>query len=268
MDDVAYWAATGHPPTWATAWGEDKLGPFVSFELADVTVRMRWCPAGNFLMSSPEGEEALDDEAIGQELILTQGFWLAETATTQELWQALMGMNPSRFKGKDLPVEQVSLDDVQAFLATALERGHELRLPREFEWEYACRAGTKTPFSFGATITTQQVNYDGNFPFGGGAEGEFRAKTVPVGSLPPNPWGLFEMHGNVWERCSDWRGTYVAGQAVDASEPDEIPYRVVRGGSWRDSAGRCQSAYRSGAVASERWDFLGFRLARSSGQGR
>lgn len=122
-----------------------------------------------------------------------------------------------------------------------------MRLPTEVEWEYACRAGTRTPFSFGANITSKQVNYDGNRPYAGGAKGKYREKTVTVKSLPPNPWGLFEMHGNVWEWCED----KYAGEC-----------RVARGGAWYNDAGYVRSADRYWDLPSFRNNSLGFRFAR------
>jgi hypothetical protein len=166
---------------------------------------------------------------------LSRGFWLADTVCTQALWQAVTGANPSHFKDDARnPVESVSWDDVQAFLSELNRRvpGLQARLPSEAEWEYACRAGTTTPFSFGDNITPEQVNYDGNQPYAGGEKGLYRQKTVPAGSLPANPWGLYEMHGNVWEWCADWYGDYPNTPQVDPTGPQTGGSRVLRGGSW------------------------------------
>ena len=164
------------------------------------------------MMGSPVDEaERFEDESPQHEVTISRGFWLFDTACTQALWQAVMGDNPSHFKGADRPVENVSFEDVAVFLERLNERlpGLDLVLPTEAQWEYACRAGTDTPFSFGANITTDQVNYAGFAPYAGAAEGEYRGQTVPVGSLPANPWGLFEMHGNVREWCVDtWHESY------------------------------------------------------------
>ncbi len=143
----------------------------------------------------------------------------------------------------------------------ALLPGLDARLPTEAQWEYACRAGTSTPFSFGTTITTEQVNFDGNHPYGGGSRGSYREKTVAVGSLPPNAWGLYEMHGNVWEWCADWYGEYAAGAQTDPVGPSKRPVRVVRGGSWGISAQGCRSAFRGWIEPGYRDLILGFRLA-------
>jgi formylglycine-generating enzyme required for sulfatase activity len=161
-------------------------------------------------MGSPEDERGRDNDERQHPVTLTRGFWLAETACTQAQWKAVMGDNPSRFqnepKSAQHPVEIVSWNDVAKFIKR-LNRavpGLEARLPTEAEWEYACRAGTATAFSFGDSITPEQVNYKGGRRNAGGAKGEYRQRTVPVKSLAPNSWGLHEMHGNVWEWCSDW----------------------------------------------------------------
>ena len=197
-------------PPWASAVGVDEFGLYADFRIEGVTQRMRWIPPGEFLMGSPEDEPERVDNERRHEVVLTHGFWLAETACTQALWEAVMGKNPSRFKGPERPVENVSWDDVQGFIARLNERvpGLELRLPTEAEWEYACRAGTQTPFWFGDNITPEQANYDGNYPYAGGKKGLYREQTVEVKALPANGWGLYQMHGNVWEWCADWFGEY------------------------------------------------------------
>jgi formylglycine-generating enzyme required for sulfatase activity len=217
-----------------------------------VTQRLRWISPGRFWMGSPEGElERRENEGPRHEVTISKGFWLFDTACTQALWEAVMGGNPSSFKGLDRPVEQVSWNDVQEFLGKINERvlGLNLVLPSEAQWEYACRAGEKTPFSFGETITPEQVNYNGNHPYRGGKKGLYREETVSVASLPPNPWGLYEMHGNVWEWCADHWHTSYEGAPSDGSawiQPSAAPGadRVLRGGSWNDDAQSVRSAYR------------------------
>ena len=142
---------------------------------------------------------------------------------TQEQWQAVMGNNPSHFKGeKNLPVEKVSWDDCQEFIKKLREKDKKpYRLPTEAEWEYACRAGTTTPFHFGETISTDQANYNGNFTYGNGKKGVYRKKTTPVGSFPANAWGLHDMHGNVWQWCQDWYGDYPQKDVVDPQGPEK-----------------------------------------------
>ena len=254
------------PPAWASAWGQDIFGCFADLEVKDILQRFRWIAPGSFLMGSPENEaERYSDETL-HSVTLTRGFWLADTACTQALWQAVMDDNPSYFKGDlHLPVESVSWLDVQRFIKrlNGLFKDLDLqaKLPNEAQWEYACRAGTQTPFSFGDNITPEQVNYDGDYPYAGGSKGLYRAKTVPVKSLPPNPWGLHEMHGNVWEWCADWYDGYPKQAIVDPTGPGHGEHRVVCGGSWYDNAGSTRSANRGWVGPDFRHFNFGFRLA-------
>lgn len=141
--------------------------------------------------------------------------------------------------------------------------GLKAQLPTEAQWEYACCAGTDTPFSFGDNITPEQVNYEGNYPYAGGKKGLYRQKTVPVKSLPANPWGLYEMHGNVWEWCQDaWQEKLPAKPVTDPEGAGgDTGQRVVRGGSWLDEGRYCRSAYRLRLSPDLRFNLLGFRLA-------
>lgn len=234
------------------------------FEVNGVAQQMRWIQPGKFLMGSPETEPERCSNELQHEVVLTQGFWLADTACTQELWEAVIGENPSRFKGAKRPVENVSFEDCERFLVkiNQLRPDLELRLPTEAQWEYACRAGTKTPFSFGETITVEQVNYDGNYPYQGGEKGKNREETVDVKALPANHWGLYEMHGNVLEWCSDWKGAYDRGRVVDPVGPKTGVKRVLRGGSWFNFARHCRSAYRYADHPGSRYYSFGFRLSR------
>ena len=161
---------TPFPDQWASEWGQDEHGIFQALTINRVKVVFRWIFPGRFFMGSSEKELEREKDEVQHEVALTRGFWLADTVCTQELWEAVMGENPSGFKdGKDWPVENVSWDMCKEFLEkiNGLEPGLKLRLPTEAEWEYACRAGTVTPFSFGEDITTDQVNYDGNYPYKG-----------------------------------------------------------------------------------------------------
>jgi formylglycine-generating enzyme required for sulfatase activity len=260
-------------PDWASAVGRDEHGLWTEIEVArdsapPVAQRLRWMSPGRFQMGSPEDEaERFDDEGPPHWVTLAKGFWLFDTAVTQALWQAVTGRNPSRFKGDEtLPVEQVSWDDAQRFLRkiNGTVPGLGLRLPSEAEWEYACRAGTEMPFSFGATITPEQVNYNGGYSYAGGAKGLYRQQTLPVGSLLPNAWGLYEMHGNVWEWCADaWHDNY-EGAPLDGSvwQAEGAEERVLRGGSWLSDARGCRSAYRNADDPGSRGDDFGFRCAR------
>ncbi|MDN5871058.1 MAG: formylglycine-generating enzyme family protein [Nitrococcus sp.] len=175
-----------------------------------------------------------------------------------------MGQNPSRFQGADRPVENVSWDDVPEFLQriNTSVPGLNLRLPSEAQWEYACRASTTTPFSFGANINPEQVNYNGDYPYAGREKGLDRKQTVAVKRLPPNPWGLYEMHGNVWEWVQDnWHDDYT-GAPADGSSWEAGAGRVVRGGSWCHNARNCRCASRSRYEPDGRYVNLGFRCAR------
>ncbi|PTT78480.1 hypothetical protein DBR42_23465, partial [Pelomonas sp. HMWF004] len=190
-------------------------------------------------------------------------------ACTQALWPAVLGEpNPSRFSDDpENPVEQVSWEDVQGFLARLAERlAAPAALPTEAEWEYACRAGKQEAFFWGSTVTTAQVNVDGDNPYNGGAEGEFRQRTVPVKALPANAWGLYQMHGNVWEWCADGLRGYEAASApvTDPQGPLDGARFAVRGGSWLYVARGARSACRFAFGRASRLDCLGFRFALRS----
>jgi sulfatase modifying factor 1 len=262
-------------PAWASDSGKDQYGTWADLKIADVTQRFRWIQPGTFTMGSPQAEK---DAVVASEpgfkywvakevphhVTLTQGFWLADSTCTQALWLAITGSNPANFtESPQNPVETVSWDDCQQFLSQLNDRvsGGGFRLPSEAQWEYACRAGTTTAFSFGSTITPEQVNYNGNVPFGGAAKGLYRQKTVPVKSLPPNAWGLYEMHGNVWQWCNDWYDEYSGSAVRDPAGPSSGSFRVFRGGSWLSTARCCRSAYRGGVTPGYRDSNLGFRVA-------
>src|SRR5262249_48891765 len=173
------------------ASGAQPVGPFWANSIG---MKFAWIRPGIFLMGSPKCEEWRPGDETLHQVTLTKGFYLAIHPVTQASWQEVMGNNPSHFQGADLPVEQVSWSDCQDFLRRLSERdGHAYRLPTEAEWEYSCRAGSTTPFYFGETITTDQANYWGTYPYGSGKKGEHRAKTTPVGSFPPNAFGLYDM---------------------------------------------------------------------------
>ena len=244
--------------------GEDQFGIYTNYQIKGVEFRMRWIWPGTFMMGSPDDEPEQNDNETRHEVTLTRGFWLADTACTQALWQAVMKNNPSNFKGEELPVDSVSWEDCQTFLEqiNGLLSGLHLGLPTEAQWEYACRAGTRTPFSFGRTISTDQANFDGNYPYAGGEKGEYRETTIPVKTLPCNDWGLYQMHGNVYEWCRDWYGDYDLEHLVDPEGPNAGVNRVLRGGSWYYNARRLRSSCRYGYGPSIRFNFIGFRLAQ------
>jgi len=237
--------------------------------------RFRWIPLGEFWMGSPDSEpERLADEARHR-VVLTQGFWLADSACTQALWRAVLGEKPSRFgDDPENPVERVSWNDISERFLPELNRcvpGLAAGLPTEAQWEYACRAGSGTPFWFGEQITTEEVNYDGAHPYNQGPQGEFRQRTVPVKALPANGWGLYQMHGNVWEWCLDEYDAYPNAPVVDPKDHRLLQEqgraaagrrRVLRGGGWFSNGGLCRSALRIAHGPDVRIDSIGFRLAR------
>jgi len=246
---------------------KDKYAKFIKFYCKGVSQIFRWIPPGKFLMGSPTNEKERYADETQHKVVLTRGYWLAETACTQALWKAVMGNNPSAFKGAQNPVDTVSWNDVMAFIErmNSAQPGLDLRLPTEAEWEYACRAGTTTPFSFGENITPEQVNYDGNYTYSGGKKGKYREKTVAVKSFPCNQWGLYEMHGNVWEWCADWyKRNYPTGPVINPIGPDDGAYRVLRGGGWISHGRGVRSAYRSFNGPDDRGNGIGFRLATNA----
>ncbi len=226
-----------------------------------VDMKFVWIQPGTFMMGSPKDEKERKNDETPHKVTLTHGFYMAIYAVTQEQWTQLMGKNPSKFQGeKSLPVEQVNWDECQEFINKLKEKDKKpYRLPTEAEWEYACRAGTATPYSTGETISTDQANYNGNFVYGAGKNGMYRAKTMPVGSFPPNPWGLYDVHGNVWQWCQDLFDEYPKKDVVD---PLCVTgeNRVIRGGSWIDNPRECRSAYRGGSKPTLRHGLVGFRL--------
>lgn len=216
---------------------------------------------GHFDMGAEDGDE---DEKPVHPVFIQTPIYMGQYPVTQTQWESVMGNNPSRFRGGDLPIETVSWDEVLEFLKRLndIEETKAYRLPTEAEWEYACRAGTTTPFSCGDTITTDQANFNGNHPYGDGPKGEFREKTTPVGAFAPNPWGLYDMHGNVWEWTDDYYMSYAPRPGTEDERPAGVP-RVIRGGSWRNSARSCRSAKRFNITPVYRNAILGFRLAKS-----
>ncbi|PCJ11264.1 MAG: sulfatase-modifying factor protein [Gammaproteobacteria bacterium] len=257
------------PMAWACEWGQDEVGPggtglWNALVYKDVRQVFRWIQPGSFMMGSPKGEAERGQNETQHKVLLTEGFWLADTACTQALWQAVMEENPSHFQGQDKPVEQVSWDETQTFISRLNKeiKGLCIRLPSEAEWEYACRAGTRTVFSFGDNITPEQVNYRGGFPYNQGKKGLYRQETMAVKTLPANPWGLYEMHGNVWDWCEDWyQREYAQDSEVNPTGPASGQRRVVRGGCWIGVGGSVRSASRVGHEPDGRDYDIGFRLA-------
>jgi len=251
--------------SWADNSDHDEYGLYAELICQEAKQTFRWIRPGRFWMGSPEAEVDRRYNETLHEVTLTKGFWLADTACIQHLWRPLMGENPSFFMGKLRPVEKVSWSNTQVFIdkLNQAKPGLQLRLPTEAEWEYACRAGTTSPFSFGGNITSVQVNYDGDNPYADGKKGLRWGETVEVKSLPANDWGLYEMHGNVWEWCADWYGAYAARPLIDPQGPTTGSARVLRGGSWISSGRDVRSAVREGYDPDDHYyNGSGFRLAR------
>jgi formylglycine-generating enzyme required for sulfatase activity len=249
-------------------------------------------------MGSPETEAERESKELQHEVTITRPFYMGVHEVTQGQWQKVTAkasrsrFNASNGGGPDHPAENVQWDEAVDFcnrlsaLPAEKKAGRTYRLPTEAEWEYACRAGTTTPFHFGKTLSSKQANFNGNFPYGEGEKGTYLRKTAKVGSGEPNAWGLYDMHGNVAEWCSDWYDPdyYKKSPKTDPKGPEKgvVPtgykdrntpgegqfYRVSRGGSWLDEARGCRSAYRFRAMPHEQHQLIGFRVVcEVSGKG-
>jgi formylglycine-generating enzyme required for sulfatase activity len=234
-----------------------------------VGMKLVLIPKGTFMMGSPESEQGRNEHENQHEVTISKDYYLGVYEVTQAQYEKVMGKNPSYFQGAkvgnenaDLPVDNVSWDDTVEFckrlsdLPEEKKAGRLYRLPTEAEWEYACRAGSKTAYSFD--------DEEGLLPEYDWFKRNSSDRTHTVGLLEPNAWGLYDMHGNVWEWCSDRYGDYPKGAVSDPSGPKEGSFRVYRGGSWFNEAAGCRSAFRDGYVPSDRLNYLGFRLALSS----
>jgi formylglycine-generating enzyme required for sulfatase activity len=239
-------------------------------------------PAGRFLMGSPDTEPGRADDERPHEVAITRPILLAAHLVTQDEFARLMGHNPSTFaEGRPggpvvrgmatgrFPVDSVTHDEALEFCRRLSElpeekaAGRVYRLPSEAEWEYACRAGTATPFAFGDGLASTRANFDGHYPAGDAGQGAFLQRTSEVGAYPANAWGFHDLHGNVWEWCADWYGPYPLASlvATDPTGPPSGRSRVLRGGSWYNSAGSCRSATRNKQPPGQRVRNNGFRVA-------
>jgi formylglycine-generating enzyme required for sulfatase activity len=245
-------------------------------------------PGGSFQMGASEGEEGASSDEYPQHLVTIAPFFMSKYPITQKQWKAIaqlpkvnldLNPEPSYFKGDNRPVEQVSWNDAIEFCdRLSCKTGKQYRLPSEAEWEYACRAGTTTPFHFGATITTDLANYRGTdwqyegttYPgnYGDAPKGIYREQTTEVGSFSANAFGLYDMHGNVWEWCADpWHENYngapIDGRVWQLDSDRDNKLRLLRGGSWYDDPRGCRAAYRLRLECGNRNDFIGFRVVFS-----
>jgi formylglycine-generating enzyme len=230
----------GQGPGWASAFGHDAWGAWADLSVGDVLQRLRYIATGQFCMGSPISEPGRRQDEALRTVGIDQPFWLADSACSQALWRAVTGQQPSRFRGDDLPVEQVSWDAVNVRFLSELNRrvpGLNAMLPTEAQWEYACRAGTATAYHWGdGLVSPDRAHHGACQP----------RQTMPVRSFEPNAWGLYQMHGNVMEWCA---------------ERERGEKRVVRGGSWSGPAHTLRSASRLERSRSSARNDQGFRLA-------
>ena len=256
---------------------KEDLGQGVSLEMVLI-------PAGKFVMGSPENEKGRYDNETQHEVTLTKSYYMGKYAVTQEQWEAVMGNNPSDTpveqllprnvtlwdalfcgiriynEGANLPLTHESWEDCQEFikkLNAKTDGGY--RLPTESEWEYACRAGTTTAYSFGKSITKSEAKINGD-----NIKAVWSYGPNAVGSYRPNAFGLYDMHGNVCEWCEDWYGDYPAGAVTDPKGPATRSSRVLRGGSFNDKESHARSSTRNDITPSDRGVNVGFRLARTA----
>jgi formylglycine-generating enzyme len=265
-----------------------------------VDMKLVLIPAGKFQMGSPAAEDEREDMELRHEVTISKSFYMGVYEVTQAQFAKVVGdpqeggkrnplnrgarFNADRGGGADHPMENVEWEHAVEFckklsaLPDEKKAGRTYRLPTEAEWEYACRAGTTTPFHFGKSLSSKEANFNGNYPHGGAAKGPYLRKTAKVGSYKPNAWGLYDMHGNVQEWCSDYYDPdyYKNSPKADPLGPDKgvMPtgyktrntpgvgqyYRVIRGGSWLDEARACRSAYRFRAMPNEPYQLIGFRV--------
>ncbi|MBE6424987.1 MAG: formylglycine-generating enzyme family protein [Planctomycetaceae bacterium] len=255
-----------------------KAGDRMVKTVDGIEYAFRWCPAGAFTMGSPSSETCHNSDETQHSVTLTKGFWMLETEVTQAMWESVMGttVRQQRDKadpdwslygeGAEYPIYYVNWEESRTFCEQLSSKlGVQVSLPTEAQWEYACRAGTRTAYSFGDSLNGREANCDGNYPYGTSAKGPYLSRTTPVKSYAKNAWGLYDMHGNVWEWCLDVyeKDFYVRSSSSDPcnwKDENSGSGRVCRGGSWYDDAEYCRSAYRNYSVPVHRYYFLGFRI--------
>jgi formylglycine-generating enzyme required for sulfatase activity/tRNA A-37 threonylcarbamoyl transferase component Bud32 len=236
----------------------EDLGNGVKLEMVEI-------PAGTFYMGSPENEEGRYDSESPQHQVTVPSFFVGKYPLAQAQYQAIIGNNPAHFKGNNRPVECVSWNNAVNFCQKLSQKtGKNYKLPSEAQWEYACRAGTTTPFYFGESITPDLVNYDGRYPYANAPTGQYREQTTDVGTFPPNAFGLYDMHGNVWEWCEDdWNENYINAPINGSALISRSKRKLVRGGSWVGNPEDCRSASRDYIILVLNYDLIGFRVVCS-----
>jgi formylglycine-generating enzyme required for sulfatase activity len=267
-------ATYGHFRRFDVSASEDIRTPIATITDEWTGMALVELPAGRFTMGSGSSEIGRNDDEVVHDVEISRSFLLGQFEVTQQEWRTVMGTTPSHFSacGGRCPVENVNYAEVEQFLtrmnahvAPPQSKAPSLRyrLPTEAEWEYACRARTTGPFSTGENLTTAQANYNGKFPYASFPAGEFRQKTTPVGMFPLNPFGLGDMHGNVWEWTSDWYAPYseLASSNIDPHGPASGDKRVIRGGSWYFDANSARCGLRYTHAPQDRGFSLGFRVA-------
>jgi formylglycine-generating enzyme required for sulfatase activity len=230
-----------------------------------VTLKMVEIPGGTFMMGSPKSEAQRGSDESPEHQVTVPSFFMGKYQLTQAQYQAIMGSNPSAFKGNNRPVERVSWNDAVKFCEKLSQKtGKNYKLPSEAEWEYACRAGTTTPFYFGESITPELVNYDGNYTYASAPKGQYRQQTTDVGSFPPNAFGLYDMHGNVWEWCQDdYINSYNNAPTDGSALTGRSSIKLLRGGSWDNNPEHCRSASRTYHTLDNDDSNIGFRVVCS-----
>jgi formylglycine-generating enzyme len=276
-------AGTNVPPASdlaSLAQADSFVGSKIGEERDVAGIKLCWCPAGRFIMGSPPDEPERRPGEDQVEVTLTRGFWIGKYEVTQSQWRRVVGEFPGKLsagEGDDFPVHEVNFAEAEEFCRKLTERtratgdlpeGWEFRLPTEAQWEYACRAGTTTATSFGDKLSSKQANFQGK-PYNGADVGPSLKRAARVGSYPPNPWGMHDMHGNVFEWCRDWHHSKLPG-GVDPDlhsartsalvNEDGNVSRVRRGGCWADEGWPCRSAFRLRFEPERRSDHIGFRI--------
>jgi len=244
-------------------------------------IEMKWCPDGYFRMGSPPDEPERRPDETQVDVKIDHGFWIMKYEVTQGQWTRMMGKLPGALTagtGNDFPVYNVNYAEAEAFCKKLTTQWHSsgefpamwaARLPSEAQWEYACRAGTKTATAFGNQLSSTQANFKGDFPYNGAEKGPTLGRVARVGSYPPNAWGIHDMHGNVFEWCRDWYHSTLPGgtdpdlssaRSTAARNTDGTVSRVRRGGCWSDEGWACRSAFRLKYEPERRADHIGFRV--------